>query len=298
MPRARTLATGQAALERAETAAARQVAEAYNRARRELLASLLELWTTPGPVTPADAQRLLRTLGLLDEIDRRLLEIEQEAGVILRNVVIDAEERALEDIRREVGDLPANVRQDMRSYTRINNVMIEQYVPVAVDDIRLASQALRLQLRRELQIGLLQGESFPALISRLMSVDDPSVFRNGRLSAERAARRLVVQAENAAKQGYLAQVRRQIPAVRKQAIAAIGGNTTDCCLRVHGQIVEVDEPFVLTGTPRFADRMQYPGFHWNCRTTIVMHHPAFEAGAMSTERLRADAQAEQRRRNN
>lgn len=296
MPRRRTLAVNQSALEAAETLAARNVAAAYNQARRELLARLLELWTAPGVVTPADSARLLHTLGLLDEIDRRLSELEQQTGVILRDVVTSADERALEAITREVADLPAGIRDQIHSYTRLNTAMVEQYVPVAVDEMRLASQALRLQLRRELQAGLLQGQSFPDLIGRLMTVDDTSVFRNGRLSAERATRRLVIQAENAAKQGYLAQVRRQVPAIQKQAVATIQANTTDCCLRVHGQIVDVDQPFTLTGTPRFADQLAHPPFHWNCRTSIVMYHPVFETGAMTTERMRTAAQAELQKR--
>lgn len=50
---------------------------------------------------------------------------------------------------------------------------------------------------------------------------------------------------------------------RRQAIAGLDERTTDCCLRVHGQIVGMREPFTLTGTPRFADRVMRPPFHWN-----------------------------------
>lgn len=49
---------------------------------------------------------------------------------------------------------------------------------------------------------------------------------------------------------------------QKQAIATIDERTTDCCLKVHGQIQNIDDPFILTGTPRFADEMQDPAFHW------------------------------------
>jgi len=56
----------------------------------------------------------------------------------------------------------------------------------------------------------------------------------------------------------------------KQAVAAIDGKTTDCCLRVHGQTVPMDGMFKLTGEPRFADEMAAPGFHWWCRTAMVL----------------------------
>jgi len=56
----------------------------------------------------------------------------------------------------------------------------------------------------------------------------------------------------------------------KQPIAAIDERTTDCCLRVHGQIQPMDGEFKLTGTPRFASRMQWSPFHEWCRTSIAM----------------------------
>lgn len=56
----------------------------------------------------------------------------------------------------------------------------------------------------------------------------------------------------------------------RQAVAAIDERTTDCCLRVHGQWVALDEDFELTGTPRFADELHAPPFHWNCRTAVAL----------------------------
>lgn len=73
----------------------------------------------------------------------------------------------------------------------------------------------------------------------------------------------------------------------KQAVAALDGKTTDCCLRVHGQIQEWGKPFKLTGTPRFADEMDWPGFHWWCRTSGVLYLPEFDDGL--TARMKAGA---------
>jgi hypothetical protein len=83
---------------------------------------------------------------------------------------------------------------------------------------------------------------------------------------------------------------------RKQAIAAIDRRTTSCCLRVHGQIVDLDDPFTLSGTPRYADQMQNPPFHSRCRTSIVLYHASMEAVGTSTETLRTAARAEAARR--
>ena len=79
---------------------------------------------------------------------------------------------------------------------------------------------------------------------------------------------------------------------RKQAIAALDERTTDCCLRVHGQIKDLDEPFHLTGTPRFADEMQHPPFHWFCRTVETLWVEQFEQAGITTKEMRAAANAE------
>lgn len=86
------------------------------------------------------------------------------------------------------------------------------------------------------------------------------------------------------------------PRYQRQAIAALDGRTTLCCLRVHGQIVGIDEPFVLTGTPRFAGRLMAPPFHWRCRTSVVLYHTAMEAIGTSTAEMRQQARDELARR--
>jgi len=62
----------------------------------------------------------------------------------------------------------------------------------------------------------------------------------------------------------------------KQAVAAIDHRTTDCCLRVHGQVQALDTPFRLTGEPRFADRLDWPPFHWWCRTSVALYLPKYD----------------------
>lgn len=79
-----------------------------------------------------------------------------------------------------------------------------------------------------------------------------------------------------AAQSQIATVRRSLEMAgaesdfMRQAVAAIDHLTTDCCLKVHGQTIELDGKFKLTGTPRFADEMSRPGFHWDCRTSVAL----------------------------
>ena len=279
----------------AENRAAREIARVYNQARRELVATLLERWTGSTALRPQDAIDLLRRLNLLDQVNARLLQLERETGLILRDVVTSSTERALDNVSRELRMLPTELRSDVRPFSRINTQMTERFVPLVLDNAGQTAQTLGMTIRRELQAGLLQGESFPNLVSRLMAADS-GAFARGRNSAVLAARRTVITAENAAKQEYYEQTKRDIPEIKKQAIAVVQSRTTDCCLRVHGQIVDVDESFTLTGTPRFADRMQHPSFHWNCRKAVGMDHPSFESGGLTTANMRSSAQAELRRR--
>lgn len=74
---------------------------------------------------------------------------------------------------------------------------------------------------------------------------------------------------------------------QKQAIAALDQRTTDCCLRVHGQVQPFNSPFELTGTPRFADKMDFPAFHYYCRTSVSLYVAEFDDGL--TQRLRDSA---------
>jgi len=153
-------------------------------------------------------------------------------------------------------------------------------------------------LKSELRVGVLRGESFPQLVKRLLA-RDASVFSRGRVSAELGARRTVIYANNAARQAWYETYAEQVPGLGKQAVAAIDENTTDCCLRVHGQVQALGEPYRLTGTPRFADRVAFPPFHWNCRTSSVAYHADFEKGARITTAMmqKAARQELQARRN-
>jgi hypothetical protein len=78
----------------------------------------------------------------------------------------------------------------------------------------------------------------------------------------------------------------------KQAIATIDKRTTECCLRVHGQIQSLDDPFRLDGTPRYADEVQDPPFHWYCRTSEALYHEEFENFGIPTDEMIDAAQAE------
>jgi hypothetical protein len=262
---------------------------------------LITRWTGPGTLQPHDAVDLLRRLGLLQNIDSRLLTLERELGIILRDSVTSMSELALEQIGRELALLPPSLRPDLAAFSLIDTAMIEQVVPVVMEEVTGLTTLMRTQLRRELQNGLLQGESFPNLVRRLMAAipsgEGPAVWANGQLSAERMTRRTVITANNMAKQRQLERVNAQGGVrVQKQWVSSIGSKTTDTCLRLHGQIRDVDQPFDVSGEPRFARQVMTAPAHWSCRSSIAMYVPAFETGALPTSKMRDDARAEIARR--
>lgn len=81
----------------------------------------------------------------------------------------------------------------------------------------------------------------------------------------------------------------------KQAVAAIDERTTECCLRVHGQVTTLDGEFHTTGRPRFAEWQPNPPFHWGCRTATALVRPEDAADGLTQEMMDA-ARAELRAR--
>jgi len=81
---------------------------------------------------------------------------------------------------------------------------------------------------------------------------------------------------------------------QKQVIAATDSRTTECCLNANGQIVRFRGKFRLTGTPRFARRMDWTPFHWYCRSSVVLYKPEYDDGI--TERQKALSAVEWKRR--
>ena len=75
----------------------------------------------------------------------------------------------------------------------------------------------------------------------------------------------------------------------KQAIAAIDEVTTECCLIVHGQFQRIESDFILVGSPRYADQINNPPFHWNCRTATALVHASERFDSLTQEMIDAAA---------
>lgn len=159
-----------------------------------------------------------------------------------------------------------------------------------IPDDRIAKSAQLMAVLAEVNV------QTTALLALLASQEDESLIfgddnRTGILRPSSVIQRAASAALMAASSAFLKAVgTREVEAggFKKQAVAALDERTTDCCLRVHGQIRELGEPFHLTGTPRYADDLDRPPFHWYCRTCLVLYKDSFDDGL--TESMRSGAQ--------
>lgn len=159
------------------------------------------------------------------------------------------------------------------------------------------TEATRARMQAELTRLEMAGEDGPAVAARLFATNvadgRASAWRHGR-NGLRLGADLAVWVALSATFGAVCERGQQESGQTwdRQAIAAIDERTTDCCLNVNGQVVGLDEAFRLTGTPRYADRMMRPPFHWRCRTSVSLYHRAMETEGITTQDMRVAARDE------
>jgi len=289
--RARILAINEArqqALDRVDRELVRELSRVYETARRELEGVIqnrrrqLAQVRGTGRNEALTLEYLARDEMLYMQMDARLNLLHSEAGDRVRIAQTKGfdigKATAQDELDVTARGLDVGVYFNL---AMINFGTVEIGLEEALATLEMQDRALAQTLRSGLRLGLIQGESFDDLAARLWGMD-ASVFSRGLTSALLGARRSVITAENGSRDLVYQRYAEQIPGLMKQAVAAISPETTDCCLRVHGQIQPLDKPYQLTGEPRFADEMMYPSFHWNCRTASVAYHSDFESGSRMT----------------
>jgi len=285
-------------LDRLEAGAVKEIAQAYARVRRELLGAITErrnlLYTQMARDEAATLRALARDVELLNQVEARMAVLQREVGQAAMGAWQEATGQAGDMARAELDILLFSLDTGPFEFnlTRVDYDSVEIGLEEALKALEGSQAQVSQVLRSELRVGLLRGESFDELTARLLA-KDASVFARGEISAMLGARRNVIHANNAARDAFYRSWGEQIPGLQKQAIAAIDHKTTKCCLRVHGQIKPLAEPYELTAEPRFARKIMYPPFHWNCRTSSVAYHKDFERGAKVTTADMRDAAREE-----
>lgn len=283
---------------RREDAVARQVAQALERARRDLLNDLARAYAAlGGESSPARVRQLVDQAAMVRAIERRMAELAAQLGDVVGEALTGVVDEATTAVMAELEALAAEAGYDFFPFAL--DETLELTIAPAVEQVQEFSRNVASQLVAELRTGLASGERFSELATRLydarISDGAASIFRRGMTSAELMARRAVIQANNNSRLIFLDEgKKRYMPSLKKQAVAAVQAKTTATCLRVHGQVRELDEPFELTAEPRFARRMMAPPFHWNCRTAVVGYLEELDTDMAD---MRREARAELARRN-
>lgn len=291
----KNLTKAQAVLLRQEEETVTAVLSDYEAVLRKLRADFMNVYESlPENPTPGQVRSLANDGRLIQAIDARLKELQTGFTATLRRAISEITRRAMLDAQSEVILLAKALGVPLGSFGI--DSMLEVIAKAVIDQIPGEIDNLRRLLTAELRQGLIAGESFPDLSRRLFQsvpVDGKaSVFKRGMNSAELMVRRLVIEANSNSKLISLERGAELVPGLQKQAVAHLGSTTTDTCIKVHGQIQNVDEPFELTGEPRFARKMMASPFHWRCRTSVVAYHPDFEkTSSLTTAQMWQDAQA-------
>lgn len=285
----------QAALLRRENALAGQIVRAYENARRELLARFSDQFGRLGDnPTPEQIRQLANDASLIRAIDQRLADLQTDLLRIINPGLTDISTAAFEQAAQEVLLLAEALGVNFFQFGI--DPMLELTIGPALDQVPGLMSTISSQITATMREMLASGDRFSDIVRAIYGQNE-GVFARGRTSAELMIRRAVIQANNNSRLLYFEEAKKQIGGLQKQAIAAVGTDTTETCLKVHGQIQDLDKPFHVVGRPSFGEWQMSPPFHWNCRTTVAPYHPVFErTSSQSTPDLQAAARAELRNR--
>jgi hypothetical protein len=273
---------------------------AFLRDARRIYASFrqdaLDLIDSAGLASP-QLNRLIR--GLLDQM---AAQIRQLADEYTARLIATSDEYArqslaiihaaapsfpeFETVQRSIGSEPLResvIREFTNTAANFVEVISARFV-LALDEARQTPddpQAVRLLLSP----GLVNGRA--------------SVYRHGINALAYEGQRKIWTAALGLATVYFLKANEQATGpdrLQKQAVAIIDDWTTECCLNVHGQIQDIDQPFELSGSPCGEDKMHPPFPDHRCRTVEAPYLPVLEKSGLTTGEMVASAMAEAGRR--
>lgn len=258
-------------------------------ARRELRGALLEVLDRDG-VTRFGVSQMLAEIRYARI---NFISLGRDAAKEVRRVTSNYTSKQIESAQKAglptplMQQLESSITETQRDGEEALFVSSPTWLDALEKDLEISASRLRLA-----------NADTDAIVARLLSETSKdgraSVWQLSSVASNTEEARDVWTYAGALVIAYLSNANQLVTGAeyQKQVIATIDERTTDCCLRAHGQIQPLDKPFHLTGTPRFADFVNTPPFHWNCRSTQVLYNPAFEEFGITTQELRNAAGAE------
>ena len=239
-------------------------------------------------------------LSVLPTIRAEVSNLERQVTSIGRGQSVQVDELALWYMNQQLGNLRKVGETGLPNIQQLNLATYSERQQIYQNTL-INSPAWITDLARSMDINItklaVSGADVTTAIDRLLAVSiadgRASAFRLSAGAAQTEVRTQTWIASILAASGMFKGVQTITRTVyMKQAISAIDQVTTDCCLRVHGQIQPLDKPFILEGTPRFADKMDSQPFHWNCRGVTSLYTERMEDKGVTTAEMVNAAHAE------
>jgi hypothetical protein len=266
----------------------RDIRRVQNEARR----SMLDILTRNG--INYTTSRLLRNE--IDTVGRSAAKIGRDITTSVDDTVIknlDLQMKELKKVGEDVVETSQIIAVTQPARMQVYQTTLQE-IPQWVNDM---AQSMDINMTRLIVAGAPIEQAIDRLFSVSIADGRASVWRLSNAAMERQTSNLSWIASMLASTIVYNQMQSMTQTVyKKQAIATVDEKTTDCCLRVHGQIQPLDKPFHLVGEPRFADKIDNPPFHWYCRTAQALYTERMESRGVPTSEMVIAARAELRAR--
>lgn len=269
------------ALDRRGARLARLTVEAYNRARLEIMARLLEEKDTP--------------LGAV-HYHAILAQVEQRLDVLLSDLGLRFGAALEANARIEAGQAVADFRRLMPQMTpaqralaaSFNPVVPHDMVEVAIEGARHRLKAVNTELlgrvRGEVQQAMLQGQSAHEAAREIfrqgVTLDDirPGVFQSAYHRAQTIARTEMQDAANTVHLRNYQALQEDFPDLTMRWSAAMCSNTCGLCRTLNGTRRRPGQPWVVR-SGRKTITCYAPTLHPNCLCRLVVELNAFRKPA-------------------
>lgn len=269
--------------------------QAYLAARDDINTRMSDLISSRGGldgISGRDRWRLTRDTGLIEVIDRRLVEM----GVEHSNIVTQAFQASGALAQGHISDEIAALVHQINStsgigtplaaavdFARLDTTAIELGLGTAIADTTALSRATRLTLQREITAGVAAGESISTLSNRISGLE--GISRN---RAEVITRWSTIKSYNLSHQAAYESAETTIPGLRKMWLTQNDERTCPHCLAQNGIVVDVVDEFdpslTYAGTPPepYQGFLETPPLHPRCRCTITSWHESWRAYTETT----------------
>lgn len=300
-----------------EKATIQDITKAYEVARTEIAKELKEAWNTYAQnfetMTAAQKElaqiQFMRSAKLYENLETRISQLGGKVDKINSMAILEASGISNEFVKNELETLAFFTNLDPQNFARINTVQAEIMANKVNQGTKFVSEAQRAevlpQLRQQIRIGILKGESIDRITDRIVSKTaltlegvNKGVFSSIEARAKLNARWGIIESSSAAAVTQYGAFNQRCQdadikvQVKKQVIAQVDERTTVCCIYANGQIQEIDKPFDTE-----QGSFDYTPFHCNCRSTVAAWHELFEQFGKSTKQMHEDSKKEIQRRN-